>query len=83
VAALGGSIITQDMFNNPTSRQLAGSNPGIHLSASPNGVFELLAAGSVDLTGGYTSDLRLLPNNIPTVPTFSAGPALFDAAFDP
>lgn len=79
VAALGGSIITQNMFN-PLSNRLAGFNPGIHLSPSPDGAFELLAQGSIDLTGGYTSASRQA--NL-TAPTFSAGPALFDAAFDP
>ncbi|TKW70434.1 MAG: hypothetical protein DI543_28845, partial [Bradyrhizobium icense] len=80
VAALGGSIITQGMFNPTGTSTIAGTNPGIHLSASPHGAFELLAQGSIDLTGGYTSANRLA--NI-TPPTFSAGPSLFDAAFDP
>lgn len=85
VAALGGNIITQGMFNPPGSfaaNPFAGSNPGIHLSGSMDGGFELLAQGSVDLTGGYTAATALLIPAI-TVPSFSAGPSLLNAAFDP
>ncbi len=85
VAALGGSIVTQAMVNQGSSN-LAGSNPGIHLSQSVDGAFDLLANGSIDLTGGYTQAIAqasaLLTVPI-TVPTFSAGPSLIDAAFDP
>ncbi|MCP4618176.1 MAG: filamentous hemagglutinin N-terminal domain-containing protein [Bradyrhizobium sp.] len=79
VVALGGNIVTQGMAANLT---FTGDNPGIHLSGSMNGAFELLAQGSVDLTGGYTSANRLA-SSVPTVPSFSAGPSLLDAAFDP
>ena len=89
VAALGGSIVTQAMFQPTTGGvfpQLAGSNPGIHLSESMDGGFELLANGSVDLSGGYTLAIAKDPSQRTTpitVPSFSAGPSLINAAFDP
>lgn len=89
VAALGGNIVTQAMFTpsvNLVLPAIAGVNPGIHLSQSVAGVFDLLANGSVDLTGGYTADIALANATVRvpvTVPTFSAGPSLIDAAFDP
>lgn len=81
VAALGGNIVTQAMVG-----ALAGANPGIHLSESVHGAFELLAQGNVDLTGGYTianAQTNLTPATPVTPPSFSAGPSLIDAAFDP
>lgn len=54
--------------------------PGIVLSPSLHGTFELLAQGSIDLTFGYPTDGTVL--NKPR-PFISAGPSLIDAAFDP
>lgn len=67
--ALSGDIKTTDM----TSVQ----NSGIVLSGSPTGTFELLAQGTIDLTGGYS------PTSGFYRPTFSAGPSLLDTAFNP
>lgn len=81
VAALGGNISTKAMVG-----LLAGLNPGIHLSESAHGAFELLAQGNIDLTGGYTianAQQNLIPTTQVTPPSFSAGPSLIDAAFDP
>lgn len=55
--------------------------PGIALSASNHGTFDLLAGGSIDLTFGYPKQTSG-PLEAPR-PAISAGPALFDAAFDP
>ncbi|WP_445221044.1 filamentous hemagglutinin family protein [Bradyrhizobium sp. Pa8] len=54
--------------------------PGIVLSPSEHGTFNLLAQGSIDLTFGYpqTSTQQLISR-----PLISAGPSLIDAAFDP
>jgi filamentous hemagglutinin family protein len=52
-------------------------NSGIMLSGSPGGTFQLLAQGSIDLTGGYSQTTGVVR------PTFSAGPSLLDAAFNP
>src|SRR5262249_12306098 len=67
-----------------TAAQIQGvaiPTPGIVLSPSDHGTFELLAQGSIDLTFGY-------PQNTSTPladsrPMISAGPSLMDAAFDP
>lgn len=67
--ALSGDIKTTGM----TSVQ----NSGIMLSGSTSGSFQLLAQGSIDLTGGYT------PTSGLNRPTFSAGPSLLDTAFNP
>jgi filamentous hemagglutinin family protein len=84
--SLNGNITTIGLGSPPTSngRGVTGSpNPGIVLSGSPDGSFQLLAEGSIDLTGGIAG----LTNGAPTIPaafpTFSAGPSLLDAAFDP
>ncbi len=63
--------------NLTTTGLTLGKTPGIVLSGSPDGTFELLAEGSIDLTGG-------LPAQSTTpYPIYSAGPALLDAAFNP
>ena len=71
--ALGGDIIT-------TGLQLQGVTfakmPGIVLSGSEHGDFQIVAQGSVDLTFGTSGT----SNNKPYI---SAGPALLDKAFDP
>ncbi|MBR0838980.1 filamentous hemagglutinin family protein [Bradyrhizobium liaoningense] len=55
--------------------------PGIVLSPSEHGTFNLLAQGSIDLTFGYPADTTT-PQKIAR-PIISAGPSLIDAAFDP
>lgn len=78
--AASGDITTKGLVTNLTALNPALS--GIVLTGSMNGSFELLAQGSIDLTGGY-----VLPTNgisRPTfAPSFSAGPSLLNAAFDP
>lgn len=75
--AANGDITTQGLVNSlPLNR----TNPGIVLAGSQNGRFELLAQGSVDLTG-LASNARYNANI--TVPAISAGPSLLDSAFDP
>lgn len=72
--AAGGDITTKGLVTN--SATLNPGLPGIVLTGSENGTFQLLAQGSIDLTGGYT--------NLSTfAPSISAGPSLLDAAFDP
>jgi filamentous hemagglutinin family protein len=68
--ALSGGIKTTGMTSQ---------NSGIDLSGSPDGSFQLLAQGSIDLTGGSS----LVCGNPCFRPTFSAGPSLLDAAFNP
>ena len=55
--------------------------PGIVLSPSEHGSFQLLAQGSVDLTFGYPSNTS--SSTEVTRPFISAGPALIETAFDP
>jgi hypothetical protein len=78
--AASGDITTKGLVTNLTAINPA--LPGIVLTGSMTGSFELLAEGSIDLTGGY-----FLPTNGITKPTFapsiSAGPSLLDTAFDP
>jgi filamentous hemagglutinin family protein len=76
--ALGGDITTNLMRGAGSSRRAS----DITLSGSKHGTFQLLAQGSVDLTGGYTpADTAVTP--VRARPAFSAGPALLDEAFDP
>lgn len=86
--ALNGDLITTGIAgiirSNPAA-QLTGSNvpmPGIVLSPSDHGTFNLLAQGSIDLTFGFPTDAKVLPSGTPR-PFISAGPSLMDAAFDP
>ncbi|WP_145928114.1 filamentous haemagglutinin family protein [Bradyrhizobium neotropicale] len=74
--AAGGDITTKGLVTNSTVGAQNPAMPGIVLTGSENGRFELLAQGSIDLTGGYT--------NLATfAPSISAGPSLLDTAFDP
>lgn len=78
--ALQGDLITTGIAE---ITKVAGSTlqmPGIVLSPSLHGSFELLAQGSIDLTFGYPTDGTVLGNPRPFI---SAGPSLIDAAFDP
>ncbi|MBR0964138.1 filamentous hemagglutinin family protein [Bradyrhizobium diazoefficiens] len=81
--ALQGNLITTGIsdIRNQSVPGFVIPAPGIVLSASDHGTFDLLAAGNIDLTFGYpqqSSSLLETPR-----PVISAGPALFDAAFDP
>ena len=80
--ALSGSLITTGIEITQTPRSTANiPMPGIVLSPSERGTFELLAQNKVDLTFGYpqnNSNLFGTPR-----PYISAGPALIDTAFDP
>lgn len=71
--ATGGDITTKGLVTNATPNPVV---PGIVLTGSLNGTFELLAQGSIDLTGGYA-------NLATAAPSISAGPSLLDTAFDP
>lgn len=73
--AADGDITTKGLAPNSTTNTLS-VMPGIVLTGSENGRFELLAQGSIDLTGGYT-------NLATAAPSISAGPSLLDTAFDP
>jgi filamentous hemagglutinin family protein len=78
--AASGDITTKGLVTNFNGIDPA--LPGIVLTGSKTGSFELLAQGSIDLTGGYvlpTSGIAK-PTNAPSI---SAGPALLDTAFDP
>jgi hypothetical protein len=80
--AASGDITTNGLVTN--SRTLSPRLPGIVLTGSENGVFELLANGSIDLRGGYINPDTGLPYDIGTAaPAISAGPSLLNAAFDP
>lgn len=85
--ALNGNLITtgiSEITKVDAANRVAGSNvpmPGIVLSPSEHGTFDLLAQGSVDLTFGYPTDTRTLFSGTPR-PFISAGPSLIDAAFD-
>ncbi|MGX1321701.1 filamentous hemagglutinin family protein [Bradyrhizobium sp. USDA 377] len=86
--ALDGNLITTGIakiIRSDPATQLTGSNvpmPGVVLSPSENGTFNLLAQGSIDLTFGYpTTSTTLLPGT--PRPFISAGPSLIDVAFDP
>jgi filamentous hemagglutinin family protein len=86
--ALSGNLITTGITINQggqlvTIEQAGGfiPTPGIVLSPSDHGTFELLAQGNVDLTFGYPKDTLLLATT--PRPFISAGPALIDTAFDP
>lgn len=86
--ALNGDLITTgiaEIIRNDPAAQLTGSivpMPGIVLSPSDHGTFDLLAQGSIDLTFGYPTDAKVPPSGTPR-PFISAGPSLIDAAFDP
>ncbi|RXT36471.1 hypothetical protein B5V03_32950 [Bradyrhizobium betae] len=76
--------VTMDDRSDPL-KIVAGSivpMPGIALSPSEHGTFNLLAQGSIDLTFGYPTEAKVPPSGTPR-PFISAGPSLIDAAFDP
>lgn len=79
--ALQGNLITTGI-GNILNQKASGTvpAPGIVLSPSEHGTFNLLAQGGIDLTFGYpqTSTPQLISS-----PLISAGPSLIDAAFDP
>lgn len=82
--ALQGSLITTGI-GAIVNQNVAGSlvnMPGMVLSASDHGTFALLAAGEIDLSFGYPKQSSEPLERSPR-PLISAGPALFDAAFDP
>lgn len=72
-----GDILKQNVLANATASV---PTPGIVLSPSLHGTFNLLAQGNIDLTFGYPDTSA--PQSI-SRPLISAGPSLIDAAFDP
>lgn len=72
--ALGGDIVTTGL--SVPADLSANLQPGMVLSGSETGAFQLLASGSIDLTFDYDPNKQLRPY-------ISAGPALLDKAFDP
>jgi len=84
--ALSGSLITTGIAEITQTSGVNGVSiptPGIVLSPSDHGTFELLAQGNVDLTFGYPKSTLVLPVSSTPRPFISAGPALIDTAFDP
>ncbi|MFB9261985.1 filamentous hemagglutinin family protein [Bradyrhizobium erythrophlei] len=86
--ALNGNLITTGMTTQdatgaqiPRPRALF-PTPGIVLSSSEHGTFQLMAQGSVDLSFGYPRNTSTLFDNTQR-PYISAGPSLIDSAFDP
>ena len=79
--ALGGSLITTGISQITQIKGVTIPMPGIVLSQSNSGTFEMLAQGNVDLTFGYPSNTSSLAGILR--PFISAGPALIDTAFDP
>lgn len=80
--ALQGSLITTGI-NVVLQQSFAGGTipaPGIVLSPSDHGTFNLLAQDSIDLTFGYPRTST--PQSI-SRPFISAGASLIDAGFDP
>jgi len=83
--ALGGSLITTGISQIALGQAKAVSipMPGIVLSESDHGTFDLLAQDNVDLTFGYPQNTLLLSNTNTPRPYISAGPSLIETAFDP
>lgn len=75
--AASGDITTKGLVLASNSQLNPPTMLGIVLTGSEHGTFELMAQGSVDLTGGFV----LAANR--NAPAFSAGPSLLDGAFDP
>ncbi|MES2194871.1 MAG: filamentous hemagglutinin family protein [Pseudomonadota bacterium] len=75
--ALNGSLITTGIERNSKIPM-----PGIVLSPSEHGTFQLLAQNSIDLTFGYPRAPTELLDGTPR-PFISAGSSLIDTAFDP
>lgn len=78
--ALQGDLITTGIAEIDKVPGTTLQVPGIVLSPSLHGAFELLAQGSIDLTFGYPNDGTVQKQPRPFI---SAGPSLIDAAFDP
>jgi hypothetical protein len=79
--ALGGSLITtgiSEILEQGASIPM----PGIVLSPSEYGTFQLLAQNSIDLTFAYPKNNATILDRAPR-PYLSAGAALIDSAFDP
>ncbi|WP_426407593.1 filamentous haemagglutinin family protein [Bradyrhizobium ganzhouense] len=74
--AASGDITTKGLATNIP--QLTPAMPGIILTGSERGTFNLQAEGSVDLTGGF-----VMSGTNTVAPAISAGPSLLNAAFDP
>lgn len=73
--AAAGDITTNGLATN---NALTPPMYGIVLTGSERGTFQVLAQGSVDLTGGF-----VMSGTNANAPAFSAGPSLLDGAFDP
>jgi filamentous hemagglutinin family protein len=86
--ALNGDLITKGLSTvdaNGAQVLIAKASfpaPGIVLSPSEHGTFELMAQGSVDLSFGYPKNSSATYDAVPR-PYISAGASLIDAAFDP
>ncbi|OAF02723.1 hypothetical protein AYJ54_25965 [Bradyrhizobium centrolobii] len=79
--ALQGNLITTGLTEIMNVGGATVPVPGIVLSPSEHGTFDLLAQGSIDLTFGYPAETsKTLSISRPFI---SAGPSLIDAAFDP
>lgn len=78
--ALQGDLITTGIAEVDKVPGTTLQVPGVVLSPSLHGAFELLAQGSIDLTFGYPNDGTVQKQPRPFI---SAGPSLIDAAFDP
>lgn len=79
--ALNGSVITTGISQITQTRGVLIPMPGIVLSPSASGTFDLLAQDNVDLTFGYPANTSLISAS--PRPFISAGAALIDTAFDP
>ncbi|HEV2156685.1 filamentous haemagglutinin family protein [Bradyrhizobium sp.] len=79
--SLQGDLITTGISTSMKAAGVTIPTPGIVLSPSEHGVFNLLAQGSIDLTFGYPAGKSALQSI--SRPLISAGPSLIDAAFDP
>lgn len=79
--ALNGNLVTTGLGTKDTNGKPVNiPAPGIVLSPSAHGTFELLAQDNVDLTFGYPANTSITSNPRPFI---SAGAALIDTAFDP
>jgi hypothetical protein len=81
--ALNGSLITTGIAQITQIPGVSIVMPGIVLSPSDHGTFELLAQGNVDLTFGFPQNQNKLLLDTAPRPFISAGQALLDTAFDP
>lgn len=79
--APNGSLITTGIQTAVQNSLVSIPMPGIVLSPSDHGSFELLAQDSVDLTFGFPDNTQLLAKT--PRPYISAGSALINTGFDP